>query len=339
MTPKLVRYRKNPILRPTKNVWESKQVFNTGTTVYRRRVLLLYRAIGQDNISRLGIALLKGGGEVQERLKEPVFVPDPKSEYETLGVEDPRITQINNTVYYVVYTAASLYPPIVPGENSRALSGLPGDGTAWRVRVSLAHTNDFREFARHGVIISHIDSKDAALFPQKFDDHYLLLHRVYPQMRLAIAPSLHEFHAHGVKERGVYLWPRPGKWDNERVGGGSQPIETPYGWLIVYHAVDHDLVYRLGFLLTDRMDPSKILIRSDEPVLEPEKTYEKQGAVSNVVFTCGAVDWNDRYLVYYGAADTTVALAWIMKADLFSWIEKELKKQKLFSNLSAAPER
>lgn len=333
MTPKLFRYEKNPILKPTKLSWENKQVFNAAATVYNGNVILLYRGMGHDKISRFGLAVLDDGLTVKERVDKPVFGPDPDSEYETLGVEDPRITPIGDN-YYIAYVATSYYPPIVPGQHSHTLSGLPGEGAPWRVRVSLAHTDDFRNFTRHGIIITHIDSKDATLFPERFGDEYVLFHRVYPHIRLVVSEDLHRF-----KERGVFLWPRPGKWDNERVGGGSQPIRTPYGWLMIYHALDQHHVYRLGILLTDLNDPSKILIRSDEPVLEPEEPYEKRGAVPNVVFTCGAVEWKDAYFIYYGAADSTVALAWIKKGDLFSWIEAELKKDKDSSKLSAVPER
>lgn len=334
MTPKLVRYSKNPILTPTKNHWEDKWVFNCGATVYKKNVLLLYRAQGSDGISRLGLALMEDGIRLKERSNDPVFGPSTDSEYESHGVEDPRITKIGDT-YYILYTAASLYPPLVPRpEEGR----LPGD-IPWRVRVSLAHTTDFRKFIRHGVIISHIDSKDATLFPEQINKNYVLLHRVYPQMRLAIAPTLHEFHERGVKERGVYLWPREGKWDSERVGAGAPPIKTPYGWLLFYHGVNHDLVYRLGILLADLNDPSKILVRSDEPILEPQRSYEKQGQVPNVVFTCGAVEWREQFLVYYGAADSVVGLATVSKKTLYAWFEKELQKHRPDRELSAIPQR
>ena len=334
MTPKLVRFSKNPILTPTKSPWENKWVFNCGAAVYEGNVLLLYRAQGVDGISRLGLAVLEDGVRVKERSKNPVFGPSTDSEYESHGVEDPRITKISST-YYIVYTAASLYPPLV----SRPEEGrLPGD-IPWRVRVSLAHTTDFQKFVRHGVIISHIDSKDATLFPEQVNKNYLLLHRVYPQMRLAIAPSLHEFHEKGVKERGVYIWPREGRWDSERVGAGAPPIKTPYGWLLFYHGVNHDLVYRLGILLADLTDPSKVLIRSDDPLLEPQKSYERKGQTSDVVFTCGAVEWGNHFLVYYGAADSVIGMASIEKQRLYQWIEDELKEKRSSKALSAIPER
>ena len=334
MTPKLFRHPKNPILTPTKNSWENKWVFNCGAAIHNGKVVLLYRAQGNDDISRFGLAVLEDGVRVQERSKNHVMGPDSDSEYESHGVEDPRITQIGET-YYILYTAASLYPPLVPRpEEGR----LPGD-IPWRVRVSLAHTADFQKFVRHGVIISHIDSKDATLFPEQINKNYVLLHRVYPQMRLAVAPTLHEFHERGVKERGVYIWPREGKWDSERVGAGAPPIKTPYGWLLFYHGVNHDLVYRLGILLADLVDPSKILIRTDESILEPQKTYERKGQTPNVVFTCGAVEWHNHFLVYYGAADSVIGMAYIEKENLFRWIEGKLKEKRPSRSLSAIPER
>jgi predicted GH43/DUF377 family glycosyl hydrolase len=304
-------------------------VFNCGATIYNGKVLLLYRAQGDDKISRLGMALLDDGIHVQERLENPVLVPDIDNEYETHGIEDPRITQINGA-HYIVYTAASMYPPLAPRPTEGAL---PGD-IPWRVRVSLAHTHDFRSFHHHGVIIDHIDSKDAALFPEQINNNYVLLHRVYPQMRLAISENLRDF-----KERGIYMWPREHMWDSERVGGGPPPLKTPYGWLLIYHAVDKDLVYRLGIVIADLNDPSKILVRSDEPVFEPEESYERKGQVPNIVFSCGAVEWNDHYIIYYGATDSVIGAATVPKKEIFEWIELELKRKRKQGELSAIPAR
>lgn len=332
MIPLLTRHEKNPLLKPTKHAWENKWVFNCGATVYKGKVLLLYRAQGTDMVSRLGLTTLKDGVRVDERLSTPVLEPDPTSEHEVAGVEDPRITQTGET-YYITYTAASHYQPLVSHESRPALPGIPG-ALPWRTRVSLAYTNDFRSFNRHGVVIKHIDSKDAVLFPIKVNNQYVLLHRVFPQMRFATSSDFFEFH-----ERGIFMWPRPGMWDNNRIGAGAQPLKTPFGWLLIYHGVDEELVYRLGLAVTDLADPSRLIARSDEPVLEPSAPYEKEGNVSNVVFTCGAVEWGNQFLVYYGAADHVVALATVGKEEVYTWIKGELKRDRSPEELSGTPER
>jgi len=313
MAIKLKRYSNNPILMPTTNAWENRWVYNCGVTIYQDKILLLYRAQGDDKISRLGLALSTDGRTISERLDKPIFSPDVDSEYETLGVEDPRITKIDQT-YYIVYTAASLYPEITDEEPVNDPLESP-----WRVRVSLAHTQDFRNFTRHGVVVSHIDSKDATLFPDKINGQYVLLHRVLPDIRLAIGDSFSHF-----KERGPIVWPRKSGWDMERVGIGSPPLKTPYGWLVVYHGTNADRrAYSLGLLLLDLENPTQVIARSEEPILEPEESWEEKGHVPQVVFSCGAVFWHDEFLVYYGGADEVIGLASIEEEKVLAWAKEK----------------
>lgn len=315
MELKLTRFRNNPILMPTHHKWENKAVYNCGATLYNGRVALLYRAQGEDMISRFGLAFSDDGYHIAERLSEPVFVPDESSEYETLGVEDPRISVIDGT-YYIVYTSASLYPSITGKGSEHRETG----ETPWRVRVSIAHTSDFRTFTRHGVVVSHIDSKDGVLFPGKFHGKMLLLHRVIPDMRLAISEHLPNF-----MERGPVLSPSEDGWDSERIGAGAPPIKTQYGWVLIYHGVGENQKYNLGLALLDPHDPMKVLARSDEPILTPSQDYEKEGQVNNVVFSCGAVKLGDELLVYYGAADSTVGVASIKYSEIEKWAESSYR--------------
>lgn len=314
----LKRYRQNPILMPTKQPWENKWVFNCGVTEFEGRILLLYRAQGDDNISRFGIAFSEDGYNISERRPDPIFMPDPDNEYEVLGVEDPRISKMGEN-YYITYTAASLYPELDRNADTHSHGHKP-----WRVRVSLAHTHDFKSFSRHGVVIAHIDSKDAALFPEKINDQFVLIHRVFPDIRLAIADNLQNF-----KERGPVLSPRRKSWDTERVGIGSQPIKTPFGWLAVYHgASSHRNEYSLGLVLFDLDDPAVVIGRSLHPILEPETKYERIGQIPNVVFSCGAIVWENELLVYYGAADQVIGVASIDYDRVLDWAHQQKKKSK-----------
>lgn len=323
MDIKLKRYKNNPILVPTKHKWENKAVYNCGTTIIDGRVAILYRAQGDDMVSRFGLAFSDDGYHIAERLPEPVFVPDIDSEYEKMGVEDPRITKIDNT-YYIVYTAASFYQDITGRGEEERQSG----ETPWRVRLSIAHTSDFKTFTKHGVVVTHIDSKDGLLFPEKFKNQFLLLHRVIPDIRLAVSENAIDF-----TERGPLLGPSRKGWDSFKVGAGAPPIKTPYGWVLIYHGVnrekaDENRNYSIGLALIDKNNPLKVLTRSKNPILSPEETYEKVGLVNNVVFTCGAVVLNNELLVYYGAADSTIGVASINYDEIVAWAKHYSKLSK-----------
>ncbi len=303
----LARHPGNPILAPTHNTWENYAVFNCGATIVDGRVALLYRAQGDDRISRFGLAFSDDGFHISERLADPIFAPDPDTEYETMGVEDPRITQIGSS-YYITYTAASEYPSAFKEKQPGEIDPFP-----WRVRVSIAHTHDFRTFSRHGVILSHIDSKDAVLFPKKVEGNFLLLHRVPPDIRLAVGAELTDF-----KERGVVMRPDGTGWDSDYIGAGAPPIETPYGWVLLYHGVRKKR-YSLGFALLDPHQPIRTLARTDEAALQPKTAYERDGVVDNVVFSCGVVVLDGTLFVYYGAADETIGVATMPFDDVLRW--------------------
>lgn len=288
-----------PLLLPTERWWESSAVFNPGAAEGPDGVIhLLYRAQGQDHVSRLGHATTRDGVTIEERSPEPVFDPDLQDEFERLGTEDPRIVRMNDT-YYVTYTAVSLYRPSDPHPE-----WLPSGSPPSRVRVSLALTEDFRTFTRLGVVLPDMDNKDAVLFPEKIGGKYALLHRLPPDMWIAMSADLKTWGDHRV-----VLRTRPALWDEHKLGAGPPPIRTPAGWLVCYHGVDHHNVYRAGFSLLDSENPSRVLGRSSEPALEPQEPWEIKGQTSRVVFPCGMVLRGDELLVYYGAADSVVGVA------------------------------
>jgi predicted GH43/DUF377 family glycosyl hydrolase len=311
--PRLERHPENPILQPTTHWWECRWVFNPGAAIHRGRVHLLYRAQGEDWISRFGLAILEEDGvRVAYRSPLPVFEPDVNNPWERLGVEDPRITRIADQ-YYVCYTAASLYPALKP-RTYRRPSPFGDTGVPWRTRIAIATTRDFRNFRRRGIAFAQWENKNGALFPTRFEGRYLLLHRIFPDIHLGSSKDLRHWHNYGP-----LLRPRPGMWDSNRVGAGGPPLRTPYGWLLIYHGVDENRVYRLGAALLDLRDPRRVLGRSTEPILEPEEPYEREGLVPNVVFTCGAVFYRGRLMVYYGGADRVVAVASVPAEKILTW--------------------
>jgi predicted GH43/DUF377 family glycosyl hydrolase len=276
MKIELNRYGLNPILRPKiENKWESKLVFNPAVIYHNGLFHLLYRAVGVDNISRIGYAVSSDGFNFF-RFDKPVFSPEGK--LEANGCEDPRIVRLNDK-FYMTYTAYSQVG----------------------VRVALASTKNFISWERFGVIIlKDIDNKDAVLFPEKINNKYVMFHRRMDEKPLSIwiAYSNDLINWKGHEK---VMAPMPGNWDSVTIGAGCPPLKTEKGWLLIYHGVDEESTYRLGMALFDLKEPSKLLYRYPEPILEPKEDYELRGEVPEVVFGCGACEINGTYFIYYGA--------------------------------------
>lgn len=300
---RLQRCQENPILTPSNHLWENMLVFNPGVTEFEGFICLLYRAMGKsDQISRLGFGASKDGIHFQ-RNDHPLYYAKGH-EFETLGIEDARISKIDDT-YYLVYTAVSEDVKASPRVDSRGV-------IAKQWFVGMSSTKDFKEFVDYDLIIPGVMGKNAALFPKKINGEYWLLYRV------GLGTTFF------ARSKQVNYWPektalfdrRLGSWDSVRAGVGAPPIETEKGWLLFYHGVDEYDVYRLGIIFLDLQNPCNILYRSPNPIFEPETPYEKSGFVSNVVFTCGAIEKDDTYYVYYGAGDTVTGLATVAKKDV-----------------------
>jgi predicted GH43/DUF377 family glycosyl hydrolase len=222
------------------------------------------------------------------------FVPEDKptligrGELESFGIEDSRVCEIDGQ-FYLTYTAVS-----------------PNG-----VGVGMSSTTDWVTFTPHGMIIPP-SNKDCALFPQKVGGEYLCLHRpsnVYiggNYIWLARSPDLNYW---GRNQ--CIAWSRPGLWDSARIGAGAEPILTERGWLAIYHGANEQSRYCLGALLLDKDDPSKVLARSSEPIMEPSAPYELTGFFGNVVFTNGHVQDGDTITLYYGASDEVICGAYL----------------------------
>ncbi len=208
------------------------------------------------------------------------------NDYETFGVEDPRISLIGG-VYYINYVAVS---PL-------------------GVTTALASTLDFQSFERHGVIFCP-DNKDVVIFPDRIKGRYYALHRpdsgLFHKQDIWIAdsPDLRCWGHHRC-----LMGTRPDCWDRVKIGASAVPFKTPEGWVEVYHGVDENNRYCLGAVLLDAAEPWKVLARSAEPIFEPESDYECEGFFGNVVFSCGLLCEDEKVKIYYGAADTTICYA------------------------------
>jgi len=305
----LVRYRGNPILSPIKeHFWESRYVLNAASLRIKDRVYILYRAYGDDEISRIGLAITDGY-RVLERLPYPVFTPlGPK---EKKGVEDPRVVVIDGCIY-MMYTA---YDGVIAQVSAAAIS------------VDDFLNRRFDRWERKGLAFEDVWDKDAILFPEKIKGRYVIYHRIEPGIWVSYLDEL-KFPAPRGRHS-IIMGPRSGRmWDSVKIGAGTQPLKTDFGWLMIYHGVDRDRVYRLGVMLVDARDPERLLYRSPNPVLSPETECEigipGKAWVCNVVFTCGAVPAEDKdllyeddeLLVYYGAADSHLCMATCRVGDL-----------------------
>ena len=292
MELKLERHPKNPLFGPNPNhLWENKFVFNPAV-VYDGEVFhMLYRAQGEDMVSRLGYAVSVDGVN-WNRFEKPVF--SPAIQEELYGVEDPRITYLEG-YYYINYTA---YSPT-------------------GIKVAMARTKNFITYDRFGPILPESPNKDAALFPEKINSKYVLIHRIEPDIWLAFSDDLIHWDNY-VK----IASPRKDYWDNVKIGAGAPPIKTEYGWLLLYHGVEEGprYTYRLGFILLDLKDPIKLIKRSEEPILEPEEEWEIFGGVPNVVFSDAMVKYKNKYYVYYGGADNYIALATVDVEKVEKWM-------------------
>jgi predicted GH43/DUF377 family glycosyl hydrolase len=304
------RYEENPILTASQWPYRANTVFNAGATLLQSgETLLLVRVEDRRGISHLTAARSSDGKSNWQIDSEPTFIPDPENYPEEVwGVEDPRITWIEELGQFaIVYTSYSTSGPL----------------------VSLALTSDFREFERKGVVMPP-DDKDAALFPRRFASRWALVHRPianFPANRaniwVSFSPDLKHWGDHTVMleaRRGAW-------WDANKIGLSPQPIETPEGWLIIYHGVrmtPAGCLYRLGLALVDLDDPTKVIRRGDEWVFGPSEPYERVGDVGDVVFPCGAILDKDagEIRLYYGAADTAIALATGNVNDLLDWLKK-----------------
>ena len=287
----LEKYKDNPILSPTKNKWENKHVFNCGACKYKGKVYLLYRAMGKDNISRLGLAISKDGYTIHERLPEPIY--EPQFEFEKRGVEDPRITKIGNT-YYIIYSG---FWDVLKGDN--------------RTRIILVKTKDFKKFDFSGVMLPGENNKDGALFPEKSRGKNILIHRRLPNIWISDSKDMVNWSNHRVLMR-----LRKGKWDSEKIGVGPSPVKTKHGWLFIYHGTNEKNTYRMGAAMLDKKNPYVVLKRCEEPILEPTEKWEKVGQVNNVVFSCGMVEMKNKYFIYYGGGDSSTGVATVRKKDL-----------------------
>ena len=301
------RNKLNPILKAEDWPYPINSVFNAGATLLSNgKTLLLCRVEDRRGLSHFCAARSENGIDNWKIDPKPTLLPDAENFPEELwGIEDPRITFVKELKKYViVYTAFTR------------------DGPG----VALALTEDFKNFERYGIIMPPED-KDAALLPYRIDGKWAMIHRPISAPRghmwISYSPDLKNWGKHVlimVARKGAW-------WDANKIGLSPPPIETPEGWLVIYHGVKQSCggcIYRLGLALFDLKKPEILIKRSSEWIFAPEEPYEQRGDVGYVVFPCGytiGAD-GDSINIYYGAADTCIALATSSIKKMLSWLEK-----------------
>ena len=304
--PLLVRHLDNPILQASDWPYPAHTVFNAGATLLRDgTTLLLCRVEDRRGHSHLCAARSNNGVDGWVVDAEPTLLADPAAHpEEAWGIEDPRITFVDELAQYVIsYTA---YGPVGPA-------------------VALALTEDFRSFERLGVVMQ-ADDKDAALLPRRIGGRFALFHRPTTvwgaNVWISYSSDLRTWGDHTEVLRAR----RGGWWDANKIGLSPPPIETDRGWLMIYHGVRvtaSGSLYRLGLALFEKDNPGRCIARGDEWIFGPEAPYERTGDVGNVAFPCGttlAPD-GDTLHVYYGAADTSMALATGSVREMLAWLD------------------
>lgn len=302
------RHPDNPILSVEDWPYDANSVFNAAAAVVDGEILLLVRVEDFRGFSHFTVARSKDGIYDWRIDKNPTFIPDPVDHPEELwGIEDARITwiaELNN--WAITYTAFSKGGPL----------------------VSLATTEDFKTFKRFGPVMTPED-KDAAIFPVRFKDRWAMLHRpvaktgdnVSADIWLSFSPDLKHWGDHQQ-----LIFAREGSWwDAKKIGLSAPPLETSEGWLLLYHGVRTTAsgsIYRLGLALLDLENPRRVLRRSDEWIFGPKAHYERDGDVDDVVFSCGWIVKDGTVDMYYGAADSCIALASAKMKDLMDYILK-----------------
>lgn len=307
------------VLEPSDNEWESFGVLNPTTIEHEGNVHIFYRAVKNPNYSVIGHGIINDFYHIV-RDKQPILVPSYPEELE--GIEDPRITKIDDT-FYILYTA--------------------WDGKS--AKIGLAESKDLKHFEKKGIISPNISikkaveltdsrfykykwnqqlcfqgeasdlwDKDAVLFPEKIKGKYAMIHRFNPCMQIVLFSDLEElkdekFWEDYVKniEKYTFGWPEF-PWESRKVGAGPTPLKTKEGWLLLYHGRDVRKQYQAGVMLLDLKDPTKIIGRLDEPLFSPIYEWELKGVVDQVVFPQGLILKEDVLYVYYGCADKIIAV-------------------------------
>lgn len=334
------------ILSKTDLEFENGAVLNPAIIREGDSVHIYYRAVKEGNYSSIGYCRLDGPLNVAERWDTPIIIPE--FDYESQGVEDARIVKIDD-LYYMTYTAFD-------GINARGALAISKDLIHFKKKgiivphitysefISLAESAKVNKnyYQNHNFYYEKSDpdkknilwDKNVIFFPRRINGKLVFLHRIRPGIQIAsvkeisdITKKFWEDYFNNFSEKIVF---DPAfEHESSYIGGGCPPIETPQGWILIYHGVkdDHGPVYNACAALLDLNDPSKVLARLPYPLFYPEYEWELYGDVNNVVFPTGTALFGDTLFIYYGAADKYIACASVNFTELLEELLNYTKTQ------------
>ncbi len=337
---KIIRYSKNPIVLPGGGEWRKVVTFNPGAIYENGKFYLYERAAGSLRPFRTYIGLLEStdGINFKQVSDKPIFDSEMIG-YPQGSVQDARVVKIDNTFYmsYAMQPYGFDCYPTGEGIPDYDVTRYPD----WKNRAYPMITQSGIAISSDGVNFTHlcftskadIDDRDHTLFPEKINGKFALLRR----------PMEFIGEKYGTKRPGIWLsysenfieWTEPKllatateDWEGDRIGAAASPTKTKYGWLLLYHGVDHNNVYRVGAMLLDIDNPLKIIARTRNFIMEPTEYYEKFGTIiPNVIFPTSTILKDDKLYIYYGCCDSNISLATVSLNDLITHILKDTKRK------------
>jgi len=324
----LKRVPNNPVLAPHGlNDWETHSVFNPGAFMDDEGMIhLLYRAIGLDGLSKIGHAESKDGKKFDRIFGFPVYhhdhsSKDSRKESEKVynpslyasgggwgGCEDPRTVLIEDNVY-MSYTAFEGWHSVRIALTSIGLEDFKKGRWNWKKPKLLSAPGTVE--------------KNWVLFPEKINGKFVILHSISPEVKVDYVENFDSYNGNKFinSQNAPTRGGREGYWDNWMRGAAAPPVKTDIGWLLLYHAMDKNDPdkYKLGAMILDIEEPTKILFRSPSPILSPEMSYEND-LKPGVVYASGAVVVGDDLHVYYGGGDKYICVAHTNLKELLNWL-------------------
>lgn len=315
----LMRSDDNPIMRADpSHGWEAGAVFNPAALRLNGKIHLVYRAISRDGLSVFGYAHTEDGIHIDERLPDPIYIPTDKSPrgghvyaftsgHNWGGFEDPRLTHVGDFIYMTYTFFDGSQPPAV-AMTFISVDDFLAKKWTWSPQKMLSPPGQ-----------SH---KNWVIFPEKFNGKFAVLHSITPRIMIDYIDDLQNEHMPPIHSQ-YSSKGRDRHWDTLVRGVGAPPLRTEEGWLIFYHAMDRRAPngYKIGAMVLDLEDPTKILYRANVPLLEPQMDYERHGYTANVTYVCGTAIIEDTLFVYYGGADTVVCAATVNLHEFLAYLK------------------
>ncbi len=339
---KLKKSLANPIMKPRMYSWESQAVFNPAAVISGGKIHLFYRALGSDGISRIGYASSSDGINFDDRLFYPVYFLNEAEETKNHwpytspvqpaysrdlypsgggwgGCEDPRAVVIDGNVYITmnIFNAANgwKWDSMRVAVVSIKEEDLINKKWLWQNFSYLSHLGDRQ--------------KNWVLFPEKINGKFVIFNNLDKgdpnSVFITYVNNLDTSETPTVKDA-----PDPQvlpdhivAWHKRTRSAAAPPIKTKDGWLLLYHAMDKEDGgrYKLGAMLLDLNDPSKVICRASRPILEPDEWYENDWK-PGIIYASGAIVKDDKLVVYYGGGDKYIGVASIKLTELLNGMKR-----------------